>query len=207
MKKGMTLVELMVALVCMTVMMGVVYQLIVTTERIQIHTGVRAEAEYNIREAMDLMLYEIRHAGYRYYDSLSAGGSVPPVFAQTVNRVGTDSRAETLIISADLDESGTVSDNEIISYQVNNNTLERRTHQQQNWEMVANNVQNVEFKYFDEDEQPIDPDDIPVDDNANKVRRIDIAVEFAYPVKGEARTLTTTLNTSVYFRNTYNFFD
>jgi type II secretory pathway component PulJ len=203
MKKGMTLVELIVAILCMTVMMGVVYQLIVTTERIQIHTGVRAEAEYNIREAMDLMLYEIQHAGYRYYDSMTKGeGTSPPICAGNVQRVGTDSLAGNITISADLDESGTVSDNEIISYQVNNNTLERRT-QGQGWEMVANNVENVRFNYFDEDKQEIVPPFSP--GSTTEIRRIDMAIRFAYPVRGEAKTLTTTLNTSVYFRNTYNF--
>ncbi|MFH0775264.1 MAG: prepilin-type N-terminal cleavage/methylation domain-containing protein [bacterium] len=202
-KRGMTLVELMVALLCMTVMMGVVYQLIVTTERIQIHTGVRAEAEYNIREAMDLMLYEIRHAGYRYYDNMEKGGN-PYVFAKVVNRVGTNSDAGTLTFSADLNESGTVLDDEIISYRLNdNNILGRRVHQQANWEMVANNVQDIKFKYFNKKEQEIPPVDIPA--SATTIRRIDIAVDFAYPVKGEAKTLTTRLSTSVYFRNTYNF--
>jgi type II secretory pathway component PulJ len=186
----------------MTVMMGVVYQLIVTTERIQIHTGVRAEAEYNIREAMDLMLYEIRHAGYRYYDNMMRGEiGTPPVCAEEVERVSGDSYTGNLTISADLNENGTVTDDEMISYQVNNNILERRT-QGQGWEMVANNVENVRFNYFDENEEEIVP---PLIGKTNNIRRIDIAIRFAYPVKGEAKTLTTTLNTSVYFRNTYNF--
>lgn len=201
----MTLVELMVALLCMTVMMGVVYQLIVTTERIQIHTGVRAEAEYNIREAMDLMLYEIRHAGYRYYDSMSAGESAIPVFAETVNRVGVDSYTGILTISADLDETGTVTDDEIISYQVDNHILGRKTAEQINWEPVANNVEKINFAYFNEKEEEIVP---PLTtEKADTIRRVDIAIDFAYPVKGEAKTLTTKLNTTVYFRNIYNFFE
>ncbi|MDI6751549.1 MAG: prepilin-type N-terminal cleavage/methylation domain-containing protein [bacterium] len=203
MKKGMTLVELMVALLCMTVMMGVVYQLIVTTERIQIHTGVRAEAEYNIREAMDIMLCEIRHAGYRYYDSMSAGESVPPIFAETVNRVGTDSCKGSLTISADLDENGIVTCDEIISYRVDNHTLGRKTAEQINWEPVANNVEKIKFAYFNEKEEEIKPPLTTA--NADTIRRVDIAIDFAYPIKGEAKTLTTRLNTSVYFRNIYNF--
>jgi type II secretory pathway component PulJ len=201
MKRGVTLVELMIALICMVVMVGVVYQLIVTTERIHIHTGARAEVEYNIREAMDLVVSEVRHAGYRYWNRMNEGGGV---FNYNMERIDSnESGGDALTVLADFDENGAVGDGETIRYRVVDRDLRRETlvGGAWDWDIVANNIERITFTYYDGEGNRVTLPAAP--DDADRIRRIDIEIEFSYPVREEGKTLTTTIDTTVKLRNTH----
>ncbi|HAW50545.1 TPA: hypothetical protein DCX16_06325 [bacterium] len=201
-KMGITLVELLVALFCMVVMIIVVAQLILITERVHIRTGARVEAEYSIRETLDLMVSELRHAGYRHWDIFNAPSDDSPNFAHHVERIGTESCARTLTFEADFDENGSVTSSERITYAFNQSqrSLLRRCGEEP-WEVLIKNVEDVEFGYIGTSGTKIE---LPLSSkSADDVRMIDMSITFEYPIKGEGKTLTTTLDTKVRLRNTY----
>ncbi|MEW6102392.1 MAG: hypothetical protein AB1630_01020 [bacterium] len=204
-KMGITLVELLISLVCMVAMVGVVYQIFLMTERIHIRTGARVEAEYNIREALDLMTSELRHAGYRYWNPFDEDTVNSPNFAYDVDRIGINSSTSTAIFEGDFDESGTVQENEHITYDFasNTRTLRRGTGKEAvNWNTVANNIDDVTFTYRDANGNIVNMP-ATTTDVTDTIRSIDVGILFNYPIRGEGRTLTTRIDTNVRLRNTY----
>ncbi|MEW6680334.1 MAG: hypothetical protein AB1297_04845 [bacterium] len=206
-RMGVTLIELLIALVCMIVMIGVVYQLILITERVHIRTGVRVEAEYSIRETLDLMMSELKHAGYRHWDVLDSNPHPDtPNFAYNISRIGTDSDTNTITFEMDRNESGVVGDNERITYKFfpGTKTLCRGVDigASTDWEVVANNLEDVRFTYIGTSGNTVN---LPTTNLSvlDGIRSVNIGLVFANFIKGEGKTITTTMDTNVRLRNTY----
>jgi len=150
-EKGLTLIELMIVLVLSLLLMGAVYM----TFQLQ-HNSSQAQTQVaatqqDIRAAMDTIAMDIMHAGLSRDPSVDIQG-IP---------TGT-SGADALQLQMDLDNDGaTASADELITYQLNNDNLERIDVNAGVTQILARNVTVLGFSYLgrtdDNNVQDIDP--------------------------------------------------
>jgi prepilin-type N-terminal cleavage/methylation domain-containing protein len=70
-KKGITLIELLVALVICAIVIAAIYRLFITQSRAYVVQDQVVEIQQNIRTAMEMMVRDIRMAGFDYDNSTS----------------------------------------------------------------------------------------------------------------------------------------
>lgn len=161
-EKGFTLIEMMVAIVISSIATIGAYNIFISQQKAYMIQEQVADMQQNARVAIDLMMREIRMAGY------------DPTEANTPNVTPIVTATQTLIrIQADLDEDGSISninEDEDVTFALNNSDIFRNTGGV-NQPLVINIV-NLVFAYFDENAALIAYDEI--DDVSEQVRRDDI---------------------------------
>jgi len=139
-RAGMTVVELMVALVIFGVIIGVVFGFL--TEARQSYTSTRQKAMYQqgLRAVMSLVTREVRSAGC---DPRSAGFERFPVADATQFRCRMDLNADTDVADLNPDED--------ITYAFNTATGELTRTAGGGAAVILRGLTNVTFNYYDDD--------------------------------------------------------
>ncbi len=173
-EQGFTLVELLVAMVVASIVFAAIYSVYVVQQRHYIAQTQVAEMQQNIRAAMNLIMRDIRMAGYDETGNASA----------TIEDIQTD----LIYMTIDLNEDGDVSDpGEHIAYDlyvsptsglstlgraINNTTIAVNNnaghYTATNHQPAAQVIEALQFAYFDEDNS--------VTANANAVRSVVVSM-------------------------------
>ena len=150
---GFTLVELMITLAMTGIIVVAIYSAYNVQQRTYYTQDQVIEVQQNLRAALDVMVREIRMAGYD--PSRSNGFSI------------TTTTANKLIFDMDLDEDGiTGGTNESITYELSGTTLDR------NGQAIAENIEAIEVQFLDAVGNPLAYSDI--DEVAEQSARDDI---------------------------------
>jgi prepilin-type N-terminal cleavage/methylation domain-containing protein len=185
--RGFTLIELLVAMALGLVVLGAILTVFVSQNQTNAAQQEIAYAQQNVRAAMDLMVREIRNAGY---DPLGNGFEVIPL-----------ATAVSIQIRSDIDvQDGTPDDaNEDVTYGVNaSDQLER------NGTRIVDFVDNLEFGYVLKDGTMLDPPGAPLtatqrDDIRAVIIRLAVRTENPAPDTREFRVRS--METGVRIRN------
>ncbi len=134
---GFTIVELMVGSVISLIVLGIAFSMFNVQRKVFSVQEQRSEMQQNVRAAMDMMVREIRMAGY---DPQNTG------FVEIA--AGT-STATSLQLSADLDGSGGIVGSETITYSYDdiNDQIDRDIGG--GFQPFAENIASMSFSYFD----------------------------------------------------------
>lgn len=204
--KGLTLVELLISIAIVGLIAVVVYLYTLSSHRAFLVGRAKARSQENAREAIELMVREIRHAGFRNWS----------VQANPFHRFDL-AYNNTIRCQADLNMNNQTADSagEDITYRLlsipnrSTNIIERLDQFFGIWETVADNIEWLNFSYFDGNYNII-----PINESlgnrwrANdsiRVVRVNLrATErgFRIPV-GENVTTGITLEVDIPLRNTF----
>jgi type IV pilus assembly protein PilW len=152
--QGFSLVELLVVIVIAGIVMTSVYSMLFTQQRsYQVQEQV-VEVQQGLRAGLDLLLYELRMAGYDPDDDdlagITAASAESVTFTLVADDDGEDNDSDTTV-----DESGelkTVEYSLYDAYTDGDNDLGRQVGSSASTKRaVAENIEAVEFQYFDED--------------------------------------------------------
>ncbi|MCP5004602.1 MAG: prepilin-type N-terminal cleavage/methylation domain-containing protein [Planctomycetes bacterium] len=134
---GFTIVELMVGSVISLIVLGIAFSMFNVQRKVFSVQEQRSEMQQNVRAAMDMMVREIRMAGY---DPQNTG------FVEIA--AGT-STATSLQVSADLDGSGGIVGSETITYSYDalNDQIDRDIGG--GFQPFVENIASMNFSYFD----------------------------------------------------------
>ncbi len=147
-QSGFSLIELLVALVIMSVVSLAIYGVFSVSSRIYTTQGVTADVQQSVRAAMEVMLQDIRTAGL---DPTSSGNFGIEVAETTKLRLTSDS------IDAGINDfNGVLNDtnSERITYELVGTQLDQilyETTASEDSEPLISDVQNLTFTYFDAD--------------------------------------------------------
>ncbi len=149
MDKGFTLVEVMIALLISGIVMASVYSAFQSQQDSYLAQDQVAEIQQNIRVGKDMMLREIRMAGYDPTQNANAG-----VTMATISQFG-------FTQDLDEDENVTTVPSETVTFKLNSDsngdgivdgggvsTIGRKTGAGVVFQPVAENIQSIEFYYF-----------------------------------------------------------
>lgn len=134
-EKGVTLIEIIVAMAVGLIIMAAIYGLMNTGQKSSASLARKVLMQQDARAVMDLMAMEIRMASYNPSDTLSFGGTTPACNSMNNFAGGVASRAgiqiaeqNRLLIAMDLNEDGSIGPpgtNEYIYYEYANNSITR----------------------------------------------------------------------------------
>jgi len=166
--KGVTLVELMVVLVISAILMAVVYTAYLTQHKTGHVQHQVVTMQQDLRASIDIMERDIRMAGCDPTGNTTAG-----ILTWTANSLG---------VTMDIDESGTIDAGEQVVYSMAQATLFR------SGQSLAVNVTSLGFTYFDSDNNPAGS----VNDIRSVVLNIVVRSEQIDPDTGQPITRTLT---------------
>jgi type IV pilus assembly protein PilW len=173
--KGLTLIELMVAMAIFAIMGILVFQIHDSQSRMYVVQRQTAGLQQNIRAAMYFIGRDIRAAGYDRDGSAGAGFVEPfPDFSGSggadYSFIGPAMQANYLAFSVDADANGTIdgNDDELIGYRLNGDRLEKFSTGAVQWQPIIENVDALNFVYLDADGN--------VTANAADVRSIEVTL-------------------------------
>jgi len=140
---GFSLIELLIALAVTSILLVGIFNIFLSQHRTYIAQDQIVEMQENVRAAMDIMLRDIRMAGY---DPTEVGG---------MGITNIDEAIPSLSFTADINENGVIGaseSNEDITYRYDSNTLEirRKSTTNDNLLPLVSNIQSLDFRYFDE---------------------------------------------------------
>jgi len=150
-QKGMTLIELMVAMAVSLVMLFVIYRAHDSQGRAHVTQREVVNMSQNIRACMYFMERAIRMAGYDVSESAGAGFEDP--FPGGFAAIGPRILSNYVAFSVDADSNGTidVNDQELFAYRLNGDRLEQFSTGAITWNPIAENIDALNFVYVDED--------------------------------------------------------
>ena len=212
---GFTLVDILVGLGMASVIMVIVVGIFTTMAKSYTTQNVAADVQQVARAGVDLMIQEIRMAGFDPTGSAAAGivndfdqdsgfhtdhdGNIAPTdtthFAFTIDadmdgRID-HCRSEDLAVGCSQVDDNV--ENELIAYQINDGALEKYRGGSARWEdLTENNVSNLNFTYYD--------DAGTVTTSVNAIRTIEISMTVQLPA-GRGGTVSRTYSTRVRCRN------
>lgn len=132
--RGMTLVEILVAVAVSTILLGAIYAAINSAQRSSVGIERKITAQQDVRPALDLMAMEIRMASYNAAFATGIWLDTANCYSAATNQqyLGIqEATATSITIEMDIDSSSTIGDNtnEIIryNYDVANQRITRAT--------------------------------------------------------------------------------
>ena len=164
-KKGFSLIELLIAMVIASIVMGAIYSVYRSQTKTYRAQQLIVQMQQNVRAALYLLETDIRMAGYSVTDPPAPAG-----FVQNFADLGTPhdgSGAATddnnIAFTVDSDDSGTIDTTsaaaafEIIAYRLNsaNTTMERWDGANGVWRAAAEQITDLSFTYHREDDSQI----------------------------------------------------
>jgi type IV pilus assembly protein PilW len=152
-QQGFTLIEVLVAMVCSSLMIAALYQVFHSQQRSFMKQDDVTEMQQNLRAGLYLMTKDILSAGFDPNKTANAGFVTdfdPAIFDTDI-----DYTLDTNIIAFTMDADGDgiiqANDNEQIAYRLQDNNLERFSVSRNAWEPIANNIDALNFVYLDSD--------------------------------------------------------
>ncbi len=159
--KGLTLIELLIALVLSSVLIVSLYRIFISQQKTYTVQDQVADTQQNVRAAIDRMTKEIRMAGY---DPQGTGNFGFQIATSNGRITGSNSIAFTI----DYNEDGIINndDSEQIGFRLNGLKLQKYSTGAIHWQPVADNIENLSFLYTLADgtvtDSPVDPKNIRV---------------------------------------------
>lgn len=141
--QGFTIVELLIAMVVALLAMGAIYSTFLNQHKSYVIQEETAAMQQNIRAAMFYMQREIRMAGC---DPIGTSGAGITTANATSIRFTEDVRGD--VVGSDSD-GATDDDNEDITYALSGSDLIRNTNLGGGNQMVAENIDAIDFVYLD----------------------------------------------------------
>ena len=214
-QKGFTLVDILVGLAMASVLMVAMVSLFTTMGRSYTTQSVAADVQQITRAGIELMVQEIRMAGFNPVGG-AAAAIVPnfddiSVFDNTHSGQVADTGASRIAFTMDSDMDGRIDncrsgdgsskcpfpddniENELIAYRLNNGFIQKYRGASGVWEaFTENNVSSLAFSYFDADNNPTtDP---------SLITSVEISMTTQEPA-GRGKTVSRTYSTRVRCRN------
>ena len=212
---GFTLVDILVGLGMASVIMVIVVGIFTTMAKSFTTQNVAADVQQVARAGVDLMIQEIRMAGFDPTGSAAAGivndfdedsgfhtdhdGNIAPTdathFAFTIDADmdGRIDHCRSVDLGVGCSQVDDNVENELIAYQINDGALEKYRGGSARWEdLTENNVSNLNFTYYD--------DAGAVTTSVNAIRTIEISMTVQLPA-GRGGTVSRTYSTRVRCRN------
>lgn len=200
-KLGFTLIEILVAMIIFGIALTAIYSVLTSVRKSSTMNEVNAKIMENLRTSIGLIEHDIRMAGLDRYNSANAGIQWQPDIPNNKKLHFTaDLDMDGLIDVADDSDGIQEADLERITYiydpagkKIEQCLSDGTTH----CDVVAENVENFEFTYFDENEAVI----VPVDEESSrKIRAVEITMTISEPA-GIAGPITRSLTKHVFCRN------
>lgn len=213
-RKGFTLVDILVGLAMASVLMVAMVSLFTTLGRSYTTQNVAADVQQLTRAGMELMIQEIRMAGFD-----PGGAAAAAIVSNFDNTAGfhidhdgkvAPTDADNIAFTLDQDMDGRIDhcttggtaecpaaddniENELIAYRINNRTLEKYRGGSAVWEDLSeDNVSDLSFTYYD--------DTGAVTTAAEDIRTVEISMTVQLPA-GRGGTVSRTYSTRVRCRN------
>jgi prepilin-type N-terminal cleavage/methylation domain-containing protein len=193
-KKGFSLIELLVAMVIMSVVSLAIYGVFSVSSRSYTTQGVTADVQQSVRAAMEVMLQDIRAAGL---DPTSSGNFGIELAEAAKLRFTSDS-IDAGIFNGVLDSTNS----ERITYVLVGTQLDQilyETTASEDSGPLISDVQNLSFTYFDADGNDLGSP-VPVANLAD-IRTVEITMTVEEPA-GRDEPVSRTLTKRVKCRNT-----
>jgi len=183
---GFSMVEMLLVMATIAILFGAVYAGFDRLNRSYTEENVKAGSQQSVRNAVEMMVQDIRLAGLNPLGSALAGIEV--------------AEANRLRFSADVNFDGTVdppADFERITYDLNGTALRQTNHL--GTEVLMGDVALLDFRYFDAGDVLIP---FPIDDAAElaAIRTVEITLRLNRP-SGRGQTVTREYSTRVRCRN------
>ena len=121
-QRGFSMVETLVTAAIFSLVMASVLTMVSDTYRTYTNEKANSDVMWQGRAAMDLMVRELRLAGYPPKNAYAAGAGVTSSNSNLVAATFLTATATQIVIEADLDDNGVV---ERVEYRLNGSTLER----------------------------------------------------------------------------------
>jgi type IV pilus assembly protein PilW len=154
--KGFTFVELVIAIGISGIVLAGIYSMY--RSQLRSHTTQRhvVEMQQNIRAAMYYLEKHIRMAGYDPMRSANAGigGAFPAGFENEGGKI----LANYLSLTSDIDGDGQIdsnSDEEVVAFRLNGSRLEKFSTGAIRWQLIADNIDALNFVYLNGDDPPV----------------------------------------------------
>jgi type IV pilus assembly protein PilW len=163
-KKGFTLVELLVAMAITGIVAGAIYTAFQSQQKSYLIQEQVAEMQQNLRAAMDIMVRDIRMAGYDPYGNSGAGitAAAENTFTFTLVADDDDYDNDNDTITDEIGELKTIQYDLYDAYDDSDNDIGRQVGAQKR--AVAENIEEIEFYYILADDTtttaPANPSDI-----------------------------------------------
>jgi type IV pilus assembly protein PilW len=171
--QGFTMVELLIAMVVALLALGAIYSTFLSQHKSYLAQGETAAMHQNIRTAMFYLQREIRMAGC---DPIgTAGAGITTANATSINFTE-DVRGD--LVGSDSDGAAD-DDNENITYALSGNNLVRNTNLGAGDQIVAQNIDAIDFVYLDGSSPPnvLNPGGINVPAaNLNQIRSVEVTI-------------------------------
>ncbi len=178
-KSGVTLVELMIALVLSMLVMAAVYMAYQTQYKSSHMEYKVITMQQDLRAAMDMMEKDIRMAG------------CDPAMSSTAGIIPSGSSSSSIFVSMDLNGDGDTADaDEQVTYSMNGTDLLR------NSQIIATNVTTLGFTYLDDNNNSVSPSSGNV-----KSVVVTIVTRSDQPDPDTGKYITRTLTRRIYRRN------
>ncbi|MDH3601508.1 MAG: PilW family protein [Candidatus Tectomicrobia bacterium] len=149
---GFSLIELLMAMTISLTIIAAVYQLSFSQHRSYRKQDQAVETRQNVRAIMALITKHLQLSGYDPTGRANTGlvtGFAPPHDSFTI-----DYANEHDIIAFTLDDNGDATagsdDAEQIAFRLNNETLERYSSENTEWETIATNIDALDFVFLDD---------------------------------------------------------
>jgi type IV pilus assembly protein PilW len=188
--QGFTMVELLIAMVVALLALGAIYSTFLSQHKSYLAQGETAAMHQNIRTAMFYLQREIRMAGC---DPIgTAGAGITTANATSINFTE-DVRGD--LVGSDSDGAAD-DDNENITYALSGNNLVRNTNLGAGDQIVAQNIDAIDFVYLDGSSPPnvLNPGGINVPAaNLNQIRSVEVTI-----VARTGRATLTSSNNNAY---------
>ena len=200
-KRGFTLIEILVAMIIFGIALTAIYSVLSSVRKSSTMNEVNARVMGRLRTGIGIMEHDIRMAGLDQNNSAGAGIQWQPELPTNIK----------LHFTADLDMDGNI-DVADDSDGIQEADLERITYAYDpaskklkqclsdgtsNCDVVADNVENFEFTYFDESEAVI----VPVDEESTrKIRAVEISMTISKPA-GISGPITRSITKHILCRN------
>jgi type IV pilus assembly protein PilW len=131
--KGITLIELLIALVIGSILIAALYQTFIKQQKTYAVQDQVVEAQQNVRVAMDIIVRNVRMAGY------NPTGVTPNPFGFT------SATANQIIFTGDFNGNGSLDEGETIGFQLSGTNLRRWG--VDGWQPLAENIESLSFLY------------------------------------------------------------
>lgn len=138
--KGLTIIELLVTLIISSIVIGAAVALHLTNQRIFAKEEALTEVRNNVRGALDIMISDLREAGYNPTQAF------PPAFDPAIR----DAQYHLIEFRMDTSKNGVYDIGEEFVYMASNDTLYRGI-SGVDYSVVAENINYLEFRYRDAD--------------------------------------------------------
>jgi len=196
-RSGFSLVELMIAMVIAIVSLGAIYGVFASVQKTSTSNEVTARVMQSLRTSVDFMESDIRMAGLDRFGSAAAGIEVATA---TNLRFTADRNMNGTIDTTDLLDALQQVDLERITYfyDAANKRLRQCLSEgtTDEWDTVAENVENFSFIYFDANNNQIP---FPISDNL-LIRFIEVSITVRNPA-GRADDVSRTITKRIFCRN------